>query len=194
MSQVDAPCNKSLSLLSCTPTHIVSHSPKSLPLLKQRPAMASNAERGEQQNADQLFEEWLVLSRLKTNFSNKDVNVPEPITKNDALVVIDMQKDFVPASTYNTDGGRFGVDEGEQIVAEICLMIKAASDVGATIIASRDYHPHGGECSNIYVYICMYTYILISMYIYIYPFTYMYTYMCSDDRSRLCVRGLGLVV
>ena len=149
--------------------------------------MASNAERGEQQNADQLFEEWLVLSRLKTNFSNKDVNVPEPITKNDALVVIDMQKDFVPASTYNTDGGRFGVDEGEQIVAEICLMIKAASDVGATIIASRDYHPHGGECSNIYVYICMYTNVCIYMYIYIYVYIYMYIYVYTYIYINMCV-------
>jgi len=112
--------------------------------------MASNAEREEQQNADQLFGCSGRGRRARGNFSNKDVNVPEVITKNDALVVIDMHKDFVPASTYNTDGGRFGVDEGEQIVAEICLMIKAASDVGATIIASRDYHPHGGECS----YIC----------------------------------------
>jgi len=138
--------------------------------------MASNAEREEQQNADQLFEEWLVLSNPKTNFSNKDVNVPEVITKNDALVVIDMHKDFVPASTYNTDGGRFGVDEGEQIVAEICLMIKAASDVGATIIASRDYHPHGGECS----YICIYMYVYICIYIhdiYIYTYVYMYIYV-----------------
>jgi nicotinamidase-related amidase len=68
------------------------------------------------------------------------------ITKDDALVVIDMQRDFVPASIDNPDGGRFGVAEGQDVVAPICSMIKAASDVGAVILASRDYHPND-HCS-----------------------------------------------
>ena len=38
------------------------------------------------------------------------------ITLCDALLVIDMQRDFAPKSATNPDGGRFGVAEGEHIV------------------------------------------------------------------------------
>lgn len=57
-----------------------------------------------------------------------------------------MQRDFVPRSTSNVDGGRFGVAEGAMIASTICNLIDAAAGAGATIIASRDYHPHD-HCS-----------------------------------------------
>ena len=41
------------------------------------------------------------------------------IGPSDALLVIDMQRDFVPKSGSNTDGGRFGVPEGDHI-APLC--------------------------------------------------------------------------
>ena len=93
------------------------------------------------QQKEELFREWLTLAGA-TTLSDLTAGDTPPITKGDALVIIDMQQDFVPASGGNPDGGRFGVAEGEAIVAPICSMIKAASDVGALILASRDYHPH----------------------------------------------------
>jgi len=93
-----------------------------------------------------LFAEWTALTDGKdgkgtlAGITKKEVTIP--ITKNDALIVIDMQRDFVPRSPHNETGGRFGVAGGGVIVDPICQLIKAASEVGATIIASRDYHPH----------------------------------------------------
>ena len=95
-----------------------------------------------------LFEEWTALTDGKDGKDGKGTlagitkEVTTPITKNDALIVIDMQRDFVPRSPHNETGGRFGVAGGGVIVDTICQLIKAASEVGATIIASRDYHPH----------------------------------------------------
>ena len=39
-----------------------------------------------------------------------------PITSEDALLIIDMQRDFVPKSSLNADGGRFGVAEGDHLI------------------------------------------------------------------------------
>ena len=118
-----------------------------------------------------LFAEWLTLTDGKDGKGTLEditTTVTTPITKNDALIVIDMQRDFVPRSPHNETGGRFGVAGGGVIVDPICQLIKAASEVGATIIASRDYHPHdhfsfahagmwsqsGSKCLyNIYIYI-----------------------------------------
>ena len=96
------------------------------------------------QAAGPLFREWVSLAG--TTALESITSGATAITKDDALVVIDMQRDFVPASINNPDGGRFGVAEGLDVVAPICSMIKAASDVGAVILASRDYHPND-HCS-----------------------------------------------
>jgi nicotinamidase-related amidase len=96
------------------------------------------------QAAGPLFREWVSLAG--TTALEGITSGATAITKDDALVVIDMQRDFVPASMNNPDGGRFGVAEGQDVVAPICSMIKAASDVGAVILASRDYHPND-HCS-----------------------------------------------
>ena len=99
-----------------------------------------------------LFTEWLELassSRCPTGAGVarlKDIittATPALLSEKDALIVIDMQQDFVPVSVNNVEGGLFGVAEGDEVVAPICSLIKAASEVGATIIATRDYHPHG---------------------------------------------------
>jgi len=100
------------------------------------------------QDVGHLFDEWLKLAGIRSLDDKQSKDPTSQISKNDALVIIDMQRDFVPTSVHNPNGGRFGVAEGDEIVAEICSMIKAASDVGATIIASRDYHPHGENCMN----------------------------------------------
>ena len=87
-----------------------------------------------------LFAEWIELTGAKSldDLSHETA----PIRAGDALVIIDMQQDFVPASSRNPDGGRFGVADGDNIVKPICSLIQAATEAGAVIVASRDYHPH----------------------------------------------------
>jgi len=97
-------------------------------------------------NIGLLFKEWLWLGGVR---SLEDITEHEtlPIGPHDALIVIDMQKDFVPESARNLDGGRFGVEEGDtHAVPIICRLIRAASNANAKIIASRDYHP-SDHCS-----------------------------------------------
>jgi len=89
--------------------------------------------------AASLFEEWQGLLEIPAAADPKQ----RPIGKGDALVVIDMQADFVPRdSSSNPDGGRFGVPEGDLIVHPICQLITLANASGATVVATRDYHPH----------------------------------------------------
>ena len=58
----------------------------------------------------------------------------------DVLLVVDVQNDFVPAE-FSTDGGRFGVAEG-QLAAEVCCdLIGRFASAGNLVLASRDYHP-----------------------------------------------------
>jgi nicotinamidase-related amidase len=52
----------------------------------------------------------------------------------DTLVVVDMQHDFLP-------GGSFGVAEGDATIAPIVKLIHHFAGRGATVIATRDYHP-----------------------------------------------------
>ena len=76
-----------------------------------------------------------------------------PLGPDDALLIIDMQADFVPMHPAdNPDGGRFGVADGDMIVQPIVDLTRAFVRAGATVCASRDYHPcdhasfntHGG--------------------------------------------------
>ena len=85
-----------------------------------------------------LFQEWLALI-------GEDVvdAKPAPLGPDDALVIIDMQRDFVPCDPLsNPNGGRFGVPEGDHTVPVIVHMIDAAAAAGSLICATRDYHPH----------------------------------------------------
>ena len=51
-----------------------------------------------------------------------------------ALIVVDVQNDFCP-------GGALAVQGGDEIVAPINKMIELAINTGATVIATRDWHP-----------------------------------------------------
>lgn len=64
---------------------------------------------------------------------------PATLTSSDTLLVVDVQHDFLP-------GGSFGVAEGDAILPGICSLIGKFADAGATIIATRDYHPRN-HCS-----------------------------------------------
>jgi nicotinamidase/pyrazinamidase len=61
------------------------------------------------------------------------------LDKDDALLVIDMQVDFLP-------GGALGVAAGHEVVAPINHLIALYREQGLPIVASRDWHP-GDHCS-----------------------------------------------
>ena len=87
-----------------------------------------------------LFDEWQTL--LGPEHTQLRDYGPAQLTEDDALLVIDMQADFVPADpTTNPQGGKFGVAEGGTIVQPIVDLIDAAVEAGATVCATRDYHP-----------------------------------------------------
>jgi nicotinamidase/pyrazinamidase len=56
-----------------------------------------------------------------------------------ALLVVDMQNDFMP-------GGALGVDGGEEIVPLVNQLIGQFHDAGLPIVFSRDWHPEA-HCS-----------------------------------------------
>jgi nicotinamidase/pyrazinamidase len=68
-----------------------------------------------------------------------------PLGPADALVLVDVQRDFCP-------GGALAIAEGDAIVPLLNAWIAAARSGGATVVASRDHHPadhmsfhaHGG--------------------------------------------------
>jgi nicotinamidase/pyrazinamidase len=61
---------------------------------------------------------------------------PEDLTlkKGDALVIVDVQNDFLP-------GGSLAVQGGEKIIAPLNRYIEAAQAKGLPIFATRDWHP-----------------------------------------------------
>lgn len=62
-----------------------------------------------------------------------------PITRDDVLIVVDMQNDFLP-------GGAFGVAEGNSTVPPISVLIQHFANFGCRVFATRDYHP-ADHCS-----------------------------------------------
>eukprot|EP00434_Breviolum_minutum_P024013 symbB.v1.2.021190.t1/scaffold1779.1/size154953/18 len=112
------------------------------------------------QEGSPLFKEWLDLT------ANRLAPAPLPaLTADDALLIIDMQADFVPKNQWpgfkfegkaevlsfpwlrsNPHGGRFGVAEGENVIPLIESLVDKAVTDGACIVATRDYHPHD-HCS-----------------------------------------------
>jgi nicotinamidase/pyrazinamidase len=60
----------------------------------------------------------------------------ESIKRGDALIVVDMQNDFLP-------GGRLAVPGSEQVIPVINRCIKLFCQRGAPIFMTRDWHPVG---------------------------------------------------
>ncbi|HIP56787.1 MAG TPA: nicotinamidase [Ignisphaera aggregans] len=56
------------------------------------------------------------------------------ITRFDALIIVDMQRDFMP-------GGALPVPEADTIVPIINRYIQIFENRGATVVATRDWHP-----------------------------------------------------
>jgi len=63
------------------------------------------------------------------------------IGPSDALVIVDMQNDFIPVDDVNPDGGAFAVAEGGNISKLIIQMMEHFAAYGASVIPTRDYHP-----------------------------------------------------
>jgi nicotinamidase-related amidase len=90
-------------------------------------------------------EEETKRSSSNPMFNIQTLSIGTDITPSDTLVVVDMQHDFLP-------GGAFGVDEGDAVIEGICALITKFHDAGATVIATKDFHPtdhcsfntHGG--------------------------------------------------
>lgn len=64
---------------------------------------------------------------------------PIALTPADALIIVDLQNDFLP-------GGALGVPRGDEVVAPIQQLIDLYQSHGLPIYASRDWHPVG-HCS-----------------------------------------------
>ena len=61
------------------------------------------------------------------------MNLPT-LRSSDALLIVDVQRDFCP-------GGALAVPGGDAVVPILNAWIEAAQDAGAAIFASRDWHP-----------------------------------------------------
>ena len=61
------------------------------------------------------------------------MNLPT-LRPSDALLIVDVQRDFCP-------GGALAVPGGDAVVPILNAWIEAAQDAGAAIFASRDWHP-----------------------------------------------------
>lgn len=61
------------------------------------------------------------------------------LDEGDALLVIDMQVDFLP-------GGALGVGDGQETIAPVNHLIDLFASQGLPVFASRDWHP-AGHCS-----------------------------------------------
>ncbi len=57
----------------------------------------------------------------------------------DALLIVDVQKDFLP-------GGRLAVPDGDQVIAPLNDWISRFASAGLPVFATRDWHPVG-HCS-----------------------------------------------
>jgi nicotinamidase/pyrazinamidase len=58
----------------------------------------------------------------------------EPGAPGDALIVVDVQNDFLP-------GGRLAVPDGAAVVAPLNAWLRRFATAGCTTVASRDWHP-----------------------------------------------------
>jgi nicotinamidase/pyrazinamidase len=58
------------------------------------------------------------------------------IRPDDALVVVDLQYDFLP-------GGSLAVPDGDQVIAPINALVKCFKRAGAHVLLTQDWHPPG---------------------------------------------------
>ena len=86
-----------------------------------------------------LSEHHALLQAESSDVAGVSIIDPATLTPADTLLIVDVQHDFLP-------GGAFGVAEGDEILPGICALIPKFVGAGATVIATRDYHPRN-HCS-----------------------------------------------
>lgn len=86
-----------------------------------------------------LTEHHTLLKAVSSDVATVKTIDPATLTSSDTLLIVDVQHDFLP-------GGAFGVAEGDEILPGICSLIEKFTKAGATVIATRDYHPRN-HCS-----------------------------------------------
>jgi nicotinamidase/pyrazinamidase len=57
-----------------------------------------------------------------------------PLRRGDALIVVDVQRDFCP-------GGSLAIEHGDEVVPVLNAWIEKAAKAGVPVVASRDWHP-----------------------------------------------------
>ena len=77
------------------------------------------------------------------NISNLEYEKGIKISNEDALLIVDMQYDFMP-------GGALPVEDGDKIIEDINLMAKRFKNSSTNIILTQDWHPkeHMSFASN----------------------------------------------
>jgi len=88
-----------------------------------------------------LFGEYLKLTSDAGWNEVLDAQSKLQIGPQDALIVVDMQNDFIPTDDINPAGGAFAVAEGGNIAGLIVRLMERFAASGASVVATRDYHP-----------------------------------------------------
>lgn len=70
---------------------------------------------------------------------NPDEGIPLTLQTGDALVVVDVQNDFLP-------GGALGVPGGDEVIPVLNRYLAVWRERGLPVFATRDWHPQG-HCS-----------------------------------------------
>jgi len=68
------------------------------------------------------------------NINELDIEKDISIKKSDALIVVDMQNDFIP-------GGALAVENGDQIIDDINDVAELFKEKGGQIVFTQDWHP-----------------------------------------------------
>ena len=68
------------------------------------------------------------------NYSDINFETNIELLKNDALIVVDIQNDFIP-------GGRLPVEKGDEIISDVNKVAQKFKEAGLKIALTQDWHP-----------------------------------------------------
>lgn len=85
-----------------------------------------------------LFQKYLGLAK-DAGWGELICVAPEKIWGTAALIVVDLQTDFIPCHGINPSGGAFGVAEGAMCSPLIVALMRKFADAGASVVCTCDY-------------------------------------------------------